>query len=101
MGRFPVFAAAALALCAAAPCAAEPLTYALPEETATLLPGPGREAAQNNCLSCHSADYILTQPPGLGRAFWEAEVKKMIASYRAPIDAADARAIVDYLAATY
>ena len=80
---------------------AKPLTYELPEETAALRPGPGVEAAQNNCLSCHSADYVAMQPPQKGRAFWEAEVAKMIKIYHAPIEEADAKAIADYLAQTY
>jgi sulfite dehydrogenase (cytochrome) subunit B len=80
---------------------AEPLSYKLPEDVAVLRPGPGIEVAQSNCLSCHSADYMNFQPPKKGRAFWEAEVQKMIKAYRAPIDEKDAKAIVDYLAATY
>ncbi len=80
---------------------ANPLTYVLPEETATLRPGPDVETAQNNCMSCHSVDYINTQPPRRGSAFWEAEVKKMIKSYHAPISEADAKTIADYLARTY
>jgi mono/diheme cytochrome c family protein len=80
---------------------AKPLTYVLPEETATLRPGPGVEAARGVCLSCHSVDYINTQPPRRGSEFWEAEVKKMIKSYHAPISEADAKAIADYLANTY
>jgi mono/diheme cytochrome c family protein len=80
---------------------AKPLTYVLPEETATLRPGPDMETAQNNCMSCHSVDYINTQPPGRGSEFWEAEVKKMIKSYHAPISEADAKTITDYLAKTY
>jgi mono/diheme cytochrome c family protein len=79
----------------------EPLTYVLPEETATLRPGPGVETAQNNCMSCHSVDYINTQPPRRGSEFWEAEVKKMIKSYHAPISEVDAKTIADYLAKTY
>jgi len=80
---------------------AKPLTYVLPEETATLRPGPGMETARDMCMSCHSVDYINTQPPGRGSEFWEAEVKKMIKSYHAPISEADAKAIADYLAKTY
>ena len=79
---------------------AGPLTYELPDETADLKPGPGAETA-GVCLACHSADYISTQPPHMGKAFWEAEVQKMIKSYKAPIDPADAPAIADYLAANY
>ena len=80
---------------------AKPLTYVLPEETATLRPGPGVETAGDICASCHSVDYINTQPPRSGKEFWEAEVKKMIKSYHAPISEADAKTIADYLAKTY
>ncbi|MFY9971166.1 MAG: cytochrome c [Roseiarcus sp.] len=76
------------------------LTYELPDETADLKPGPGVEAA-GVCLACHSADYISTQPSNEGKAFWEAEVQKMIKVYKAPIDPSDAPAIADYLAANY
>jgi mono/diheme cytochrome c family protein len=80
---------------------AEPLTYDLPEETAVLKPGPGLDAAQSNCVACHSADYIAMQPPKRGKAFWDAEVTKMIKTYGAPIAEADAKTIADYLAQTY
>lgn len=93
--------AAALVLPLASPCGAGPLTYALPEETATLRPGPGQETALDNCVACHSVDYIDRQPPRMGRTFWEGVVRKMIKSYHAPISDEDAKAIVDYLAATY
>lgn len=93
--------AAAVALSLAQPCAAKPLTYSLPGETAELRPGPGLETARSNCAACHSVDYILTQPPKMGRKFWQDEVDKMIHAYHAPIDPADAQKIVDYLTATY
>ncbi len=80
---------------------AKPRSYELPEESATLRPGPNLEVAQNNCAACHSVDYISTQPRGGGEAFWTAEVGKMIRSYGAPIGDADARAIVEYLTKTY
>ena len=92
--------AAALLTMAGVSCA-KPLAYALPKETATLRPGPGVESAQNNCLTCHSVDYVNTQPPHRGKAFWDAEVTKMIKVYHAPINEADAKAIADYLAKTY
>ena len=56
---------------------------------------------QNNCTACHSADYISTQPRGLKKDFWQAEVTKMIKVYGAPVEDADVGKIVDYLAATY
>lgn len=92
---------AAAAVLAPALCAAETLTYSLPEETAELRAGAGQETAQNNCTACHSVDYIARQPPKMGKPYWEGVVKKMIVSYHAQIDEADAAAIVDYLAATY
>jgi mono/diheme cytochrome c family protein len=92
---------AVVLLAAAGVTCASPLTYTLPEETATLRPGPGMQTVQNNCLTCHSVDYISTQPPNRGKPFWQAEVTKMIKAYHAPINDADAQAIVDYLAKTY
>lgn len=98
-------AAAALlaALFAAGPAIAKPLTYTLPDGTADLRSSnhPGFAAAGNNCASCHSADYINTQPPKRGAAFWDGEVTKMVKVYGAPIGEADAKAIAEYLAQTY
>ena len=80
---------------------AKDLTYTLPDDAPTLRPGPGMELAQNNCMTCHSVDYINTQPPNRGKAFWVAEITKMIKVYHAPINDADAMAIADYLAKAY
>lgn len=80
---------------------ASPKTYDLPEDTAKLHPGPGVDLAEAHCLTCHSPDYIAMQPPKKGHAFWTAEVTKMIKVYGAPIEEGDAKAIADYLAATY
>ena len=94
---------AALSLVALHPASGRPLTYTLPDDTSTLKPGrgPGFEATQNNCLSCHSTDYIKTQPPKRGKAFWDAEVTKMIKVYHAPISEADAKLIGEYLGEAY
>lgn len=60
-------------------------------------PGGDAAAAINaNCLSCHSTGMVLTQPK-LSEATWKAEVAKMRAVYKAPVDDADAAAIVAYL----
>jgi len=93
----------ALALLLGAPASGAPASIELPEEVATFKAGPGVEAAQNNCLGCHSADYINTQPTGpkFGKDFWTAEMTKMIKVFGAPVADDDARKIVDYLAATY
>jgi mono/diheme cytochrome c family protein len=82
---------------------AKPVTYVLPDETAAFKPGPNLETVQGNCGACHSADYIVTQPqgPAFKKAFWEAEVTKMIKVYGAPIDEADVPKIVDYLTQVY
>jgi hypothetical protein len=58
--------------------------------------GPGAEAANNNCLACHSAGMVLNQP-ALSKTQWEAEVNKMRTAYKAPIDSKDVGPIVDYL----
>jgi sulfite dehydrogenase (cytochrome) subunit B len=60
--------------------------------------GTEADAINNNCLACHSSDMVLNQP-ALPKATWEAEVHKMIAIYKAPIDEADVAPIVGYLAA--
>ncbi len=85
------------------PAAANPLPVEMPVVPFELAPGPGREVAEANCAACHSADYIATQPRGLANptSFWTAEVTKMQKVYGAPIEPADAAAIVAYLAATY
>jgi cytochrome c5 len=59
--------------------------------------GPGADIVNENCLACHSAGMILTQPR-LTRAAWQAEVDKMRNTFKAPVDAQDVPAIVDYLA---
>lgn len=97
----------ALLLTLGGPLSATPQDYTLPEPMAQLrAPAdashkPGFEAAQGNCMVCHSVDYVATQPPKKGAAFWETEVTKMVKVYHAPIGEADAKAIAAYLAATY
>jgi hypothetical protein len=58
--------------------------------------GPGSDAANNNCLACHSAGMVLNQA-AMSKARWRAEVEKMRTAYKAPIDPKDVDAIVDYL----
>lgn len=52
----------------------------------------------NNCLLCHSARYVLMQPP-LSKTVWQNEVKKMVQAYGASISDQDQAFIVDYLLA--
>jgi hypothetical protein len=58
--------------------------------------GPGSDVANNNCLACHSAGMVLDQP-ALSQVQWRAEVEKMRAAYKAPVDFKDVDAIVAYL----
>jgi hypothetical protein len=72
------------------------VTVDLPDSERTFT-GPGSDAVNNNCLACHSAGMVLNQPV-LAKSVWQAEVTKMIQSYKAPVSEEDAAAIVDYLA---
>lgn len=83
---------------AKAPIALKSENMTLPESTRTLPEGPGLATVQANCLSCHSAGMILTQP-GMAKPAWAAEVAKMRNVYKAPVNEKDMPAIVDYLAA--
>ena len=65
-----------------------------------LKPGPGVEKTRANCVACHSTDYIVRQP-GRDAKQWEAEVKKMVTVFGAPINEGDAKVIVEYLATVY
>ncbi len=68
----------------------------LPTSDRTFPNGPGSDAINNNCLICHSAGMVLSQP-GLSKAAWQAEVNKMRTAYNASIDPKDVDAIADYL----
>jgi hypothetical protein len=72
------------------------LNAELPQSDRLFPGGASADVANNNCLACHSAGMVLTQPP-LSRAAWEDEVNKMRNAYKAPIAAEDVPAIVDYL----
>lgn len=71
------------------------------ETTIMLKDDPGRDAVMNNCAACHSLDYIQMNSPFPDRKLWEAEVTKMIKVFGAPVDEADAKAIIDYLSRNY
>ena len=88
-----------LALASTAALAGE-VSITLPPETSAFKPAPGAELVQANCLLCHSADYVPTQPR-MARKFWEAEVKKMREKYHAPIAEEQVPALVEYLVSNY
>lgn len=74
----------------------------LPDDNpmAQLKPGPNVAVVRNNCVICHSTDYIVRQPASDAKK-WEGEVEKMIKVYGAPISAADTKAIIGYLSTAY
>ena len=82
---------------------ADAKTITLPIEGLPLKasPLPGYAKAQANCVACHSAEYMLYQPPTAARPYWEAMVTRMKVVFKAPIDDADMPVIVDYLVKTY
>jgi mono/diheme cytochrome c family protein len=82
---------------AAAPAAAQDAK----EKPVALKKAPGLDKVEANCAACHSLDYIQMNSPFPNAALWDAEVTKMIKAFGAPIDEADARAIVDYLKTNY
>lgn len=99
-----------LLLPAAAACAVllvQPLLRAearkieLPPDTEIFEPGPGSEIANAHCLTCHSVDYIKTQPP-MPRAFWQATVEKMEKKFGAAAPTpAQTEYLLNYLVSHY
>lgn len=78
--------------------ALKPVSFLMPEETTPAeLADPESELVVATCTACHSLEYITTQPRGMGEKFWHDEVTKMVKVYGAPIEPADADAIVAIL----
>lgn len=81
---------------------AMPLVASQADESALrLADAPDRTLVLARCSVCHSADYIPMNAPFLKRPQWEAEVKKMIKAYGAPVAEDEAARITDYLVAKY
>ncbi len=70
------------------------------EEKVLLKDAPGRDKAQQ-CLACHSLDYIQMNSRFLDKAGWTASVNKMINAFGAPIAREDVDAIATYLSENY
>jgi mono/diheme cytochrome c family protein len=83
------------------PLLAAALAASAAEDAIELKPGPARGLVEANCVACHSLDYIQMNSPFLDRKGWEASVNKMVKVMGAPLGEDDARAIVDYLQASY
>ena len=71
------------------------------EQEIKLKQGPGLDKVEGNCAACHTLAYIPMNSPFLDAKGWDGEVTKMIKAFGAPIDAADAKAIAEYLAKNY
>jgi cytochrome c551/c552 len=82
------------------PAQAAVLRIELPPETASFKPAPGADLANGQCLTCHSVDYVVMQPP-LPRTFWVASVKKMSEKYGAPVPEDQVETLVNYLTRNY
>ena len=78
-------------------------TFTLPPETIVYKESslPGYQLVQRNCIGCHSAHYVQTQPSTLNRTYWENTVKRMKKPFGAPFPDDDIAAMVDYLVKTY
>ena len=103
MTKRSVCAAVIATVLCAGPALAVVKSINLPPDPVQLKASPltGYEKAQANCVACHSAEYMLYQPPTAPRAYWETMVKRMKDVFKAPVADADMPAIVDYLSATY
>jgi sulfite dehydrogenase len=76
------------------------LDIQLPPETVAFKQDVGAEIANGQCLTCHSVEYVVIQPP-MQRAFWKAEVVKMQQKYGAQIPEEQVEAVVNYLTKNY
>jgi sulfite dehydrogenase len=78
------------------------LEIKLPEEKARLAEShlPGYSLASTYCYTCHSVDYVLTQPIS-SRAYWRSAVVKMQKTFGAPIPDSAIDPIAEYLAKSY
>ena len=74
---------------------------ALADEPVALKPGPGLDAVQASCATCHTLNYIRMNSVFLTPDVWKAEVTKMRTALGAPIDDDTANTIIQYLSATY
>ncbi len=80
-----------LALCVAA---------SAQESRVELKDGPGKDKAQQ-CVACHSLDYIQMNSRFLDKAGWTASINKMINAFGAPIAKEDVETLAEYFAQNY
>jgi cytochrome c5 len=68
----------------------------LPARDEPFPPGVGADIANSQCLICHSAGMVLTQPP-LKKDEWRSEIMKMRTAYGAPIPEDQVDGLAEYL----
>ncbi len=78
------------------PMATETARVELPPGDDIFPDRPNAEAADRNCLSCHSTETILNQP-SMTREMWAAEIAKMRADFKAQIPTEDDDDLLSYL----
>ena len=100
MKQMPLSLTAAVLGLLAFAASAEPLKIVLPPETSSFRFVPGAEIAMAQCLQCHSAEYITTQPR-LGRNAWKGSIEKMRLKYGAVVAPETEVALLEYLVGTY
>ncbi|TAM76477.1 cytochrome c [bacterium] len=94
--RTLAFALAAAVLAAGTPLAARTVSVTMPPERQLFKDAPGADLARGKCQTCHSSDYIFTQPP-MTKAQWLAEASKMKNVYGAPLEESQLEPIAAYL----
>ncbi|HEV8314668.1 MAG TPA: cytochrome c [Burkholderiaceae bacterium] len=70
------------------------------ESRIALKEAPGKDKAQQ-CVACHSLDYIQMNSRFLDKAGWTASINKMINAFGAPIAKEDVETLADYFAQNY
>ena len=98
--RYIVTWCVAVFVTCAIPASVNALDIQLPSETGSFKQDTGAEIANGQCLTCHSVEYVTTQPK-LGQAFWKAEVVKMQQKYGAAIPDSQVEEVVAYLTRNY
>ena len=69
----------------------------LPVSTLLFPEGDGATAANSQCVICHSADMVLSQPPRT-QAQWTETINKMRNAYGAPVAADQVETLAKYFA---
>jgi hypothetical protein len=71
------------------------------ETSLRLKDAPELASVRAYCSMCHSVDYIQMNSPFMKKAGWEAEVRKMIKAFGAPVPEDEVPRIVGYLSQYY